>query len=107
MTFSNKNVIHPPVHFQDRMIDDIEQHKHLGLTISTKLNWKNHISNIISSISEILDKSYQKISIGQVWKLSTIHLLDLKWNMHVLFGMATQNRIVKYLRIVSYELLEL
>ena len=54
MTFSNKNVIHPHVQFQNKIIDDIEQHKHLGLTFTTKLDWKNHISNTISSVSKLL-----------------------------------------------------
>ena len=61
MTFSNKNVIHPPVHFQNKIIDDVEQHKHLGLTFNTKLNWNDHISNIISSVSKLLDV-LQKLS---------------------------------------------
>ena len=61
MTFSNKNVIHPPVHFQNKIIDDVEQHKHLGLTFNAKLNWNDHISNIISSVSKLLDV-LQKLS---------------------------------------------
>ena len=32
MTFSNKNATHPPAHFQNKIIDKVEQHKHLGLT---------------------------------------------------------------------------
>ena len=32
MTFSN-NVLHPPVHFQNKLIDDVEQHRHLALTL--------------------------------------------------------------------------
>ena len=61
MTFSNKNVIHPPVHFQNKIIDDVEQHKHLGLTFNTKLNWNDHISSIISSVFKLLDV-LQKLS---------------------------------------------
>ena len=61
MTFSNKKVIHLPVHFRDRIIDEVEQHKHLGLTFNTKLNWKDHISNIMSSVSKLLDV-LQKLS---------------------------------------------
>ena len=43
------------MHFQNKITDDVEQHKHLGLTFNTKLNWNDHISNIISSVSKFLD----------------------------------------------------
>ena len=49
------------MHFQNKIIDDVEQHKHLGLTFNTKLNWNDHISNIISSVSKLLDV-LQKLS---------------------------------------------
>ena len=103
MTFSNKKVIHPPVHFQNKIIHDVEQHKHLGLTFNTKLNWNDHISNIISSVSKLIDV-LQKLS-KEIDKKSleiTYHtFVRSKWNMHVLFGMTALNRIVKYLKIVS------
>ena len=103
MTFSNKNVIHPPVHFQNKIIDDVEQHKQLGLTFNTKLNLNDHISNMISSVSKLLDvlqklsKEIDRNSLEIIYQT----FATSKWNMHVLFGTTALNRIVKYLKIVS------
>ena len=36
-------------------MDEVKQHKHLGLTISNKLSWNTHIENILNSVSPFND----------------------------------------------------
>ena len=103
MTFSYKNVIHPPVHFQNKTIDDVEQHKHLGLTFNTKVNWNDHISNIISSVSKLLDvlqklsKEIDRKSLEIIYK----HLLDQKMEYACIVWDDCSEQNVKYLKIAS------
>ena len=43
--FSTKNVkpIHPPLYVNGIMIDSVEEHKHIGLTLDKKLTFQSHI----------------------------------------------------------------
>ena len=55
MLFSNKNNTHLPLSFQDRPVDEIEQHKHLGVVFNSALSWKDHVATILLSVSKLLD----------------------------------------------------
>ena len=55
MLFSNKNNTHPPLIFQDRPVEEIEQHKHLGVVFNSALSWKDHVATILLSVSKLLD----------------------------------------------------
>jgi hypothetical protein len=57
MIVSNKENLdqHPPIVFNDHVIDQVETHKHLGLTLSGDLKWTSHITNVVNSSSRKLD----------------------------------------------------
>ena len=55
MLFSNKNNTHPPLFFQDRPVEETEQHKHLGVVFNSALSWKDHVATILLSVSKLLD----------------------------------------------------
>ena len=55
MVISNRDRYHPPLYFNGKDVGVVEEHKHLGVTFNHKLNWKDHIQNIVSSISKFLD----------------------------------------------------
>ena len=55
MVFSGtKNVQLPNLIFNDVRISFVDNHKHLGLTLSSNGNWKEHISNLCRSASQLL-----------------------------------------------------
>lgn len=56
MTFSTKQIklTHPVLLFDNKVIDTVSNHKHLGVTISSNLSWRAHIFNIYEKASEIL-----------------------------------------------------
>ena len=45
----------PQILFNNTVLDTVKSHKHLGLTITNKLTWNLHISNVISSASSMAD----------------------------------------------------
>ena len=40
--------------FEDVLVNFVESHKHLGLTLSSNAKWHAHIENIITSVSKLL-----------------------------------------------------
>ena len=52
--FSTKNIkpIHPPLFFNDIMIDSVEEHKHIGLTHDKKLTYQSHIKEAIKNANK-------------------------------------------------------
>ena len=55
MTISNRSLDHPSLSFNNTELDEVQCHKHLGVTLSSKLTWTKHIDNIIASVSKMLD----------------------------------------------------
>ena len=55
MVFSNnRNVQLPNLIFDDVRISFVDNHKHLGLTLSSNGKWKTHINNLCQSASKLL-----------------------------------------------------
>ena len=54
MVFSTKvnKPIHPSLIFQGKILTQLCQHKHLGLTLSDNLSWNKHIDNLLTSASK-------------------------------------------------------
>ena len=48
MIFSSKRVKpdHPPLLMNGVIIDDLAVHEHLGLTLSSNLSWRAHVSKL-------------------------------------------------------------
>jgi len=55
MTLSNKQANSEPLKFNNVQLEEVSEHKHLGLTFSNKLSWSAHINNIISDVSKMSD----------------------------------------------------
>lgn len=56
MTISLKhNPNHPSLEFDSTVIDEVRNHKHLGLTIQNDLKWNSHIENICTTGHKRLD----------------------------------------------------
>jgi hypothetical protein len=56
MIISNKRnkPIHPDLHFDDTTIKRVENHKHLGVTISHDLTWNKHIKEVTAKANRRL-----------------------------------------------------
>ena len=52
-SFSKKNQNHPPIFFDNVMLADVVNHKHLGLTFSHDLTWTSHIEQILKSVASM------------------------------------------------------
>ena len=46
ITKKNQNIQHPPLKMSQSHIEEINEHKHLGITFCTTLTWTNHMSEI-------------------------------------------------------------
>ena len=55
MTISFKKRNPEPLQFDHKNLDDVSEHKHLGLTLSSNLTWSSHINNIISEATRMSD----------------------------------------------------
>ena len=56
MIVSNRNTTnHPTLFFNDVQIDEVHDHKHLGIIINKKLTWQNHIDSIVLKAQKRLD----------------------------------------------------
>jgi len=55
MTMSFKKFNPEPLTFNNDELEEVHQHKHLGLTFSNNLSWSPHISNIIGNVSKMSD----------------------------------------------------
>jgi hypothetical protein len=57
MVISNKENLdqHPPIEFNEHIIDKVDTHKHLGVTLSGDLRWSSHIDTLVRSSSRKLD----------------------------------------------------
>ena len=70
----------------------VENHKHLGLTLSNIGKWNCHIDNIAKASSKILGimrklkYTLSRAALNQIY----IHMFCLFWNILLLFGMVVQ-----------------
>jgi hypothetical protein len=55
MTCSFKKQKYPAIQFNNVTLDDVDHHKHLGLTIASNLSWTVHINSLLSSVSTMAD----------------------------------------------------
>jgi hypothetical protein len=51
---TQKNIPFPKLMFGNVPVTFVDEHKHLGLTLSSDGKWNNHINNILTSASKIL-----------------------------------------------------
>ena len=54
LSFKHENNI-PNINFNDVTLENVESHKHLGLTLTHNLTWKLHINNLLQSVSPMAD----------------------------------------------------
>ena len=55
MVISNKKAFHPDVYFCDTVLENVHKHKHLGVTVNKKLDWSDHVNDILANASKMLD----------------------------------------------------
>ena len=55
MSLSFKAAQSGPITFNNVVLEEVKEHKHLGLTLASNLNWSTHIDNIISETSRMSD----------------------------------------------------
>ena len=51
----NTQVLNFPLIFNGVPLEEVKEHKHLGITLNNKLKWTDHINNIINSVTKISD----------------------------------------------------
>ena len=75
--FSNKVLNNsPPIIFNDSFVEQVNLHKHLGLYLSSSLDWSKQIS-------EVCLKANRKLSVLRSVKLLSRHTLDLLYKLTV------------------------
>ena len=55
ITFKTRNQPHPPLFLENAKIVEVNCHKHLGVTLTNDLTWKDHIPNIVKTAGENVD----------------------------------------------------
>jgi len=54
MVISNKrSSVHPPLYYGNVQIQEVDTHKHLGLTFSSRLSWLPHIKSLLNNVSKL------------------------------------------------------
>ena len=48
-----KNIHYPPIIFKKLPVKRVQSHKHLGLTLDSKLNFNKHISSTLSKVNKL------------------------------------------------------
>jgi hypothetical protein len=48
-------VVHPPLLMDGSIINDVNEHKHLGITLQSDLNWQAHINSICKKANKRID----------------------------------------------------
>ena len=46
---------HPPILFQGHVLQDVAQHKHLGVTLRSDLRWSDHIADISTKSTKLIN----------------------------------------------------
>lgn len=55
MIISNRQLDHPPLYFDGSILENVTSHKHLGLTLTCDLSWSQHIKEIVSKASRMIN----------------------------------------------------
>ena len=64
-----------------KVVEDVHQHKHLGLIIDTQLSWKDHVSEIIANVSKLLDVMHKLSRELDRRSLETICETFIRWKL--------------------------
>ena len=48
-----KNIRYPPILFNNLPVKRVQSHRHLGLTLDSKLNFNEHISSVLSVVNKL------------------------------------------------------
>ena len=110
MTISFKNNGNlPDIIFNEKTLDVVESHKHLGLTLAKNLGWTSHTENLLKSVtpmSDVLKKLKYKIDRKS---LETIYFTflrpKLEYGCHVWDNCTKQT--LSYLKDFKMKLVEL
>ena len=86
MLFSKKKIVHPPLIFQGKLIEEVNQHTHLRIIFNSSMNWKNHVSGILQSVSKLLDVMHKLSKCIDRKSLETIYESYVRSKLQVLFG---------------------
>ena len=54
VTRKSSTTDHPPISFQGHVLQDTNNHKHLGITLRSDLRWSDHISDITNKASKLV-----------------------------------------------------
>ena len=54
--FSRKhqNISHPSIYFDNNPIESVSSQKHLGMILDTKLNFQEHIKNMLTKVNKTI-----------------------------------------------------
>ena len=45
---------HPSIHFNNKSVKQVPSQKHLGMVLDTKLNFQEHLKNILNKINKTI-----------------------------------------------------
>ena len=98
-SLKHADVQHPPLFFNNIMVKQVSEHKHLGLILDAKLNFANHISEKISKARK---------GIGVIKYLSSYAAVKTKFTK-CMFGLTLISvmSFIIYLRLIVYLILRL
>ena len=65
-----------PLLFQNAVIERVQKHKHLGVTLTSSLSWDMHVTNIIKQVNMKLSMIYKVRELNR-------KTLDMMYKMHV------------------------
>ena len=78
MTISNNSVKHPSLKFDNKELEEVKTHKHLGVTLCHNLSWTSHIDSVISSASKSLNVLHKLMYSLDRKTLETIYLTYIR-----------------------------
>ena len=87
MTCSFRKKHYHPIICNNIMLQSVDTHKHLVLTISSNLTWTSHIYCIVNSVSAMCDVT------KKARNEHTFHCSDQHSNMHHIFGKIAAKKI--------------
>ena len=62
-SFKLQKLSHPSIYFNNNPIEQVLSEKHLGMILDAKLNFQEHIKNLLTKVNK---------TIGLLWKLQNI-----------------------------------
>ena len=66
-TLKVKRVVHPPIFFNNKLVQQVSSQKHLGILLDTSLTFDEHMKAITSKVSK---------TIGLLWKLNNLTIIN-------------------------------